>query len=501
MLKITELLRLKYELKLPHRAIAASLAISPSTVSEYIKRVESSQLTWPLPEGMTQEQLHALLFNEDEKEVQAQPDWTQIHQELRRKGVTLHLLWQEYQASHSIGFSYSQFCRLYHQAQKQIDPVMRFTHRAGENCFVDYAGLTVPWVDTRTGEQHESQVFVGCLGASNYTYIEATASQTLREWLTSHANMFDYFGGVPKQCIPDNLKAAVTKAHRYDPDINLTYQHFAEHYGVAILPARSYKPRDKAKVENSVLGVERQILAPLRDRTFTSLADINQALAAGLTAYNAKPFQKLPGSRHSFFLEVDKPALAPLPVNRYEWSDWRSAKVHMDYHVVYDKHCYSVPYRLIGQQLQVRATITHIDCYHELTRIATHTRHYRPGFTTHADHMPPAHQQMTQGSVDYFREKAQLIGPKTQQYVETLMERRAFPQQAFRACLGLLRLGQRYSYPRLEQACQRGLELGAYRYRDIETLLRNGREEAPIIVSPELCLPVHDNVRGADYYQ
>lgn len=356
MRKIAELLRLKYELKLPHRAIAASLNISAGTVSNYIKQLEAAEITWPLPTELTEEQLHQKLFPKAYAPIQPLPDWKVVHQELRRKGVTLHLLWQEYSENSPNVLSYSQFCRLYRQEQKQFDPVMRLTHRAGENCFVDYAGLTVPWIDRSTGEIFQAQIFVGCLGASNYTYVEATAGQTLREWLTSHANMFAYFGGVPQNCVPDNLKAAVTKTHRYDPDLNLTYQHFAAYYGVAILPARVAKPRDKAKVENAVQCIERQLLAPLRHRTFTSLAEINRALQSGLVSYNAKPFQKLPGSSESLFKTLDKPALKLLPPNAYEWSDWRQAKV--------------------------RATTTSIECYHELTRIACHRRRYRGGFTT-----------------------------------------------------------------------------------------------------------------------
>lgn len=501
MRKLAELLRLKYEVKLPHRAIAASLKMSAGSVSNYLKRLEAASIGWPLPEGMKEEALHALLFGGEENEQAVQLDWSHIHQALLRKGVTLQLLWQEQQEHvQGKGLSYSQFCRLYRQSQQDIEPVMRFVHRAGENCFVDYAGHTVPWVDTRTGETHEAQIFVGCLGASQYTYVEASNSQRLQDWLEAHVNMFAYFGGVPQNGIPDNLKAAVTKAHRYDPDINLTYPHFAEYYGVAILPARSYKPRDKAKVENAVQGVERQLLAPLRHRTFTSLHEINQALHEALIAYNAKPFQKLEGSRLSVFLEIEKPTLKPLPVHPYTGCEIRKAKVHIDYHVVYDKHCYSVPYRFIGQHITLRISATQIDCYHELTRIGTHQRCYRPGFSTRPEHMPPAHQQMTTDSIAYFRQKAKSIGPMTQQYIEVLIHRRPFAQQAFRACLGILRLGQRYGFVRLESACQCGLQLGAYRYRDIETLLRNGREQVPVTPEQTLNLPIHEHVRGADYY-
>lgn len=502
MRKIVELLRLKYELKLSHRAIAASLKISSSTVSEYLQRAEVAKISWPLPVELTEEALHQKLFSSVSPfESKEAPDWSAIHIELRKKGVTLQLLWHEYLSVHPQGLSYSQFCRRYREQQKLVEPVMRFVHRAGENCFVDYAGVTVPWVELATGEVCEAQIFVGCLGASNYTYVEARASQGLQDWLSCHAHMFSFFGGVPQNCVPDNLLSGVTKAHRYDPDINVTYQHFAQYYGIAILPARAYKPRDKAKVENAVQQVERHLLAPLRHRTFTSIAKINQALWELLSCFNAKPFQKLEGSRWSVFESVDKPALKALPAQPYEWSDWRCAKVHVDYHIVYEKHCYSVPYRFISQTLKVRATATTIECYCHLQRVALHARHTRPGYTTLAEHMPPAHQHQTQGSIDYFRQKAALIGPQTEHYIQQLMNHRAFPQQGFRACQGILRLGQRYGHPRLELACQRGLLLGMYRYRDIESMLKNNLETASITEPTTRPLPLHDNVRGSSYYQ
>lgn len=502
MRKIIEVLRLKYECHLSHRQIAASLNISAATVSEYLKRALATQITWPLPADLTETTLQAQLFSTLPLfKPKPEPDWSLIHQELRRKGVTLQLLWREYLSVHPDGLSYSQFCRRYREQQKQIDPVMRLVHRAGENCFVDYAGLTLAWTEVPTGEIHQAQIFVGCLGASSYTYVEATSSQNLNDWLTSHANMFTFFGGVPQNCIPDNLKSGVHKAHRYDPDINLTYQHFAHYYGVAILPARPYKPRDKAKVENAVQNVERHILAPLRHHHFTSLAQMNQAIRMALSAFNAKPFQKLSGSRQQLYETLDKPALRPLPAQPYELAQWRQAKVHIDYHIVYDKHCYSVPYRLIGQTLKIRATAIHIECYAQLQRVAFHLRRYQGGYTTLAEHMPPSHQQQTPASIDYFRHKAAQIGPKTQAFIQQLMQQRAFPQQGFRACQGILRLAQRYGQTRLEQACDRGLTLGAYRYRDIEALLRHQLESAENSPQAALELPLHDNVRGATYYQ
>ena len=502
--QIRELLRLKYELKLSHRQIAASLSIGAGTVSVYVQKARVAGLSWPLPEEMTeallQERFFGIRLLKPMTKALPEPNWSYIVKERCRKGVTLQLLWKEYSETHSKGLSYSQFCRHYQSLQKQLDPVMRFTHKAGENCFVDYAGLTLSFVESSTGASLTAQIFVACLGASNYTYVEASRSQSLRDWLMAHVHLFTFLGGVPQNCVPDNLKAGVSKAHRYDPEINLSYQHFAEYYGVAILPARAYKPRDKAKVENAVLHVERHILAPLRDRTFTSLAEINQAILPLLTAYNTKPFQKIEGSRLSLFEGLEKPALKALPATAYEWTEWREAKVHLDYHIVYEKHYYSVPYTLIGKLLKVRATSTTIECYHDLKRVALHPRLHLEAYSTLQAHMPIAHQHQSQGSVEDFLHQAKRVGPQTQAYLEALIYHRAFPQQSFRACQGILRLGKHYGVARLEKASEKALALGAYRYKDIEAFLRNGLEEGPstFLSTP---LPLHENIRGRDYYQ
>jgi len=502
--QIGELLRLKYELKLKHRQIAASLGIGAGTVSVYLQKARLAGLSWPLPEESTEALLHERLFGsrllKPVTKALTEPNWSYIVKERCRKGVTLQLLWKEYSEAHPKGLSYSQFCRHYQGLQKQLDPVMRFTHKAGENCFVDYAGLTLSFVDVSTGTSLTAQIFVACLGASSYTYVEACLSQSLRDWLMAHVRLFTFFGGVPQNCVPDNLKAGVSKAHRYDPEINLSYQHFAEYYGVAILPARAYKPRDKAKVENAVLHVERHILAPLRDRIFTSLSEINRAILPLLTAYNAKPFQKIEGSRLSLFEAIDKPALKALPATAYEWTEWKEAKVHVDYHIVYEKHGYSVPYTLIGKLLKIRATATTIECYHDLKRVALHPRLYQGTYSTLPAHMPIAHQQQSQGSIEDFLNQAKLVGPHTQAYLEALIKHRAFPQQSFRACQGILRLGKHYGANRLEKACEKALVLRAYRYKDIEAFLRNGLEDA-LVAPASVPSTLHENIRGSGYYQ
>jgi transposase len=380
---------------------------------------------------------------------------------------------------------------------------MRQVHKGGEKTFVDYAGMTVPWMDPLTGEIHEAQIFVGCLGASQFTFVEATATQQLPDWIQSHIRMWEYFGGVSKIVVPDNLKSGVTKSHRYDPDINVNYQHVGEHYGFAIVPARVYEPKDKAKVENVVGCVERQILAPLRDITFTSLTDINAAIKSGVDAFNKKSFQKMKTSRQALFDEVDKPALKPLPLDKYHYAEWHHAKVHIDYHFAFDDHYYSVPYKLIHHEVDVRVTAKIVECYYNGVRICSHTRSYlRYKHSTTKEHMPPAHRAHAEWSPERIKRWANKIGPHTMKFISNLIASRAFPEQAYRACLGVLRLGTRYGENRLERACAIGCESGATRYKQVELILKNKLDaiphshaaNSPVITS-------HENIRGSDYYK
>ena len=391
MRKISEILRQRYELKHGYRKIAHSLNVSISSISDYINRAKMAGLMWPLPDGMTEEVLYSKLFlpaqTTSKKRVKA--DWEQVHRERRKKGMTLQLLWREYREQHPEGLGYTQFCWHYKEYTKTLNPVMRQAHKAGEKIFVDYAGLTMEWIDALTGEIHEAQVFVGCLGASQYIFTEATATQQLPDWINSHIHMFEYFGGVSEIVVPDNLKSGVTKAHRYDPDINPNYQHCCEHYGTAIVPARAATPKDKAKVENAVGIVERQIMAPLRHRTFTSLSEINVALKEVLKKLNHQPFQKMQTSRHELFQVLDKPALKPLPMIRYQYADWKKAKVNLDYHLEFQHHFYSVPYRHIRQVVEIRATAKMVEIFSKQERIASHIRsHERYRYTTIKEHMP-----------------------------------------------------------------------------------------------------------------
>jgi transposase len=425
-----------------------------------------------------------------------------VHHELRGKGVTLALLWHEYKVIHPGGLQYSQFCERYRAWAATLDIVMRQQHRAGEKLFVDYAGHTVQVLDRSTGELRQAQVFIATLGASSYTYAEATWTQTLADWTASHVRAFSFFGGVPELVIPDNLRSAVSRACRYDPVTNPTYHDLATHYDVAVLPTRVRRPRDKAKVEVAVQVVERWILAALRHHQFFSLAELNAHIAQLLTRLNARAFRKLPGSRRSAFEQLDAPALRPLPSTPYVFSQWKKVRVHLDHHVEFDGHYYSVPYALVKRQLDLRYTAETIEVMHRGERVSSHVRSSMKGaHSTHHEHMPKGHQQMGQWTPERLVNWAESIGPATATLMATVIRERAHPQQAYRACLGILRLSKTYGDARLDKACQRALTLGTHRYRSIASILAKRLDERPIanaIDSSEVL--IHDNIRGADYY-
>lgn len=503
MRKISEILRQRYELKCSYRDIASSLNISISTISDYMARAKVAKLEWPLPEGLTEEALYAKLFLPVKHRSQRpRPDWEWVHQELRKKGVTLRLLWREYRNTFEDGIGYTRFCVEYQVYAKSIAPVMRQMHKAGEKCFVDYAGMRVPWLDAVTGEIHEAQIFVAALGASQLTFVEATATQQLPDWITSHVHMFEYFQGVTSQVVPDNLLSGVSKAHRYDPDINPNYQWLGEYYGCAIVPARVAKPKDKSKVENAVLCIERQILAPLRHQTFLSIGEINAAIKPRLEAFNHQRMQKMNVSRRELYETIDKPALKPLPAQRYQYAEWKKAKVHIDYHVVFDDHYYSVPYQYIHQPVEIRATSSTLEFFYKEKRIAVHSRsHRRYGYSTDPVHRPEGHRAHAQWTPERMKRWAHKIGTHTEAFIEHMMVSRPFPEQAYRACLGLLRLGERYGEARLEQACLKALAHGMTRYQHVETLLKNRLEAMPTQEKNNTTLPHHHNIRGGRYYQ
>lgn len=502
MRKIQDVLRLRWQAALPFRQIGLWVGIAPSTASDYVGRAEAAGLCWPLPEALSETQLECLLFPPEPVPgtIRPQPDWDYVHRELRRKGVTLQLLWQEYKADHPDGYQYSRFCDHYRVWQGKIDVVMRQEHRFGEKLFVDYAGQTVPVIDERTGEERQAQIFVAVLGASNYTYAEATWTQGLPDWIASHKRAFAFFGGTPEIVIPDNLKTGITKAHRYEPDINPTYHDLAVHYGVAIIPARVRTPRDKAKVEVGVQIVERWILAALRNHRFFSLHELNAAIAGLLDRLNSRPFKKLPGSRRSVFEAHERVLLRPLPQTPYTFAEWKKARVHIDYHVEVDGHYYSVPYQHARQQVNVRLTETTVEILQRGHRIASHARSWRRGcHTTVKAHMPPSHRHVADWTPERLTAWAAKVGPSTAALVERVIASRRHPEQGYRSCLGILRLGEAYGNDRLEAAAARALAIGAFSYRSLVSILKKGLDSRPL-PQTEAHIVRHANIRGRAYY-
>lgn len=506
MRKIREVLRLAAAGQ-SNRAIARSVGVAHSTVVEYRARARGAGLRWPLPAECTDPQLEAQLFPtaRPANVLRPLPDWAEVHSELkarRRTSVTLQLLWLEYKAVHPDGLQYSQFCEHYRRWRGGLDRVLRHEHRAGEKVFVDFAGQTVPVVERTTGEVREVEIFVGVLGASNFTYAEACWSQELPEWIGAHVRMFEFFGGVPELVVPDNLKAGVRHACYYEPDLNPTYHELAVHYDTAVLPTRTRKPRDKAKVEAGVLVVERWILARLRKLTFFSLAELNREIRRLLDLLNERPFQKLEGSRRSLFESLDRPALGPLPESRYEFARWKKARVNIDYHIELEGHYYSVPHVLVREQVDVRFSADTVEILFGGRRVAAHRRSLkRGGFTTEPGHRPKAHQKYLEWTPSRIVAWASKTGPRTGELAERILESKPHPEHGYRACLGLLRLGQTYSPARLEAACDRALRIGGISYRSVKSILQSGLDQSSLVEQVTLRLPQnHEHVRGSAYY-
>ena len=506
MRKIEEVLRLKWGHQLSNRQIANSCLISHTTVREYLDRARLAGLSWPLDPALDNTTLESMLFPEKALFPSGQrtmPSMDYLFRELKRKGVTLQLLWYEYRQANPEGYQYSQFCHRYRQWVKKLDVTLRQEHRAGEKLFIDYAGQTVPIIDPATGECVEAQIFIAALGASSYTFAEASLAQDLPSWIRSHVHAFQFFGGVTQILVPDNLKAGVTHPHRYEPDINPTYQDLAQHYRTTVIPARSGRPKDKAKVESAVLVAERWILAALRNHTFFSLAELNHCIAQKLTDLNTRKFQKLDATRKDLFESVDKPALIPLPPTPYEYAEWKKARVNIDYHVEVDRHYYSVPYQLVREQVDVRLTATTVEILFKNKRVASHQRNYRQGgFTTLPQHMPKSHQRYLEWTPSRIVRWAEKNGPNTKQLLASILQSKTHPEQGFRSCLGIMRLGNRYSSDRLEAACTRALRISAYSFKSVESILKKNLDQQPLLFDqdePDQSTP-HSNVRGKNYY-
>jgi transposase len=505
MRKIREVLRLKFELNLDQRQIAASCKISHVTVGKYLKRFVRSGLSWPLPPEMDDGQIIRLLSGDDNalrEPVRPMPDQGVMHRELRRKGVTLQLLWQEYREAYPDGYGYSQFCEHYQRWKKRLYPSLRQEYRAGERMFVDYAGQTIPIHDADTGQITPAELFVATLGASNYTYAEATLSQQLEDWIGSHIRAFEFFGGVTQLIIPDNLKSGVSRACLYDPDLNPTYQDLAAHYGTAILPARPGKARDKAKVESAVLIAERWIIAVLRHRKFFSLAELNAAIGVLREKFNNRRFKKLPGTRAEWFRELDAPALRALPAAPYEVARWLKAGVNIDYHVQVEGHNYSVPYQLIKEKVEVRLTAATVELICRGRRVAAHARSFvKNGYTTIPEHRPKAHQRHLEWTPGRIIAWAGTVGTHCAAVVQWIIESKPHPEQGYRSCLGLLRLTKSYGNERVEAACRRALKFQTCTYRSIKSILAAKLDAQPLTQDePSPPAIEHANVRGRHYY-
>lgn len=504
MRKLKEILRLRFQAGLSRRKIALCTGVGKTAVSKHVATAEREGLDWPRIEGLSEEALESLLYppsREGGADDLVVPDCEWIAGELRRqKGVTKRLLWEEYSAEHpEAAYSYSRFCELYAEWKGGIEPVMRFEHTAGEKCFIDYAGQTLQVVDPETGEVREAQVFVATLGASNYTYAEATWSQKLPDFLASHQRAVEHFGGVARIFVVDNLKSGVTKPDRYEPLVNRSYEDLLHHLGAVAIPGRSGKPRDKAKVENGVQQVERWVLAPLRDQLLVGLEAANRAVSEQLEKLNHRPFQKMAGSRASVFAELEEPALQPLPTSPWVQTEWKQLKVHIDYHVEVDRFYFSVPYRLIGEILDVKVTPTLVEIFHKGRPIAAHRRSSKR-YTTEPEHMPSSHREHLKWSPPRVVMRAHQIGPHVRELIDELLSSRVHPEQGYRPCLGIVRLADRYGEDRLEAACRRALRHSAISYRSVKSILEKGLDRVDEEKEAPRGPVDHDNIRGQAAY-
>ena len=506
MRKIREILRQKWALGRTHREVAQSLSIGLGTVSGVERRARAAGLDWAAVEGVPDEVLEGRLYppGPTGKGPRPWPDCGYLHAERRKPGVTLELLHLEYLEQHPDGYRYTQFCEIYRRWLKRRGLSMRQLHRAGEKCFVDYAGQKPRLIDPATGEGIEVELFVAVLGASNYTYAEATRTQQVPDWIASHQRAFSYFQGVPGAVVPDQLKSGVTVPCRDKPGLQRTYEEFAQHAGTVILPARQGKARDKAKVEVGVQVVERWILARLRHETFFTLAALNARIGDLLTDLNGRVMRQYQASRRELFERLDRPALRPLPAEPFVYGEWKTARVNIDDHVELHRHDSSVPFVLIHEAVDVRLTATTVECFHKGQRVAAHVRDDTPGrHTTNPAHMPTAHQHHLEWTPSRLTDWAGRIGAQTRALVAAILADRPHPEQGYRSCLGLLRLGRRYGEARLEAACARALAVGARSYRHVDSILKHSLERLPLpeAAAPSRPAPVHEHLRGPAYYQ
>jgi transposase len=503
MRKLKKVLRLHLTAKLSNRKIALVTGVGKSAVSKHVRRARALGLDWGRIEAMDEEAISALLYPASVEQGPAdlvEPDWDEVSRELRRKKrVTKLLLWQEYQAEYGLkAYSYSRFCELYTGWKGGVEPVMRFEHAAGEKCFVDYAGQTLDVVDPETGEVRQAEVFVATLGASNYTFVDVTWTQQSPDFLASHQRAVEFFGGVVRIFVLDNLRSGVTKADWYEPLVNRTYEDFLSHLNAVAIPGRARKSRDKAKVENGVLQVERWVLAPLRNQLLIGLDGARTAVLEQLDKLNDRPFQKMAGSRSSVFEELDKPALQRLPAKRWVKAEWKSLKVHIDYHVEVDRHYFSVPYKLIGKTLDVKVTPTLVEIFCNGRPVASHARS-RKRYTTRPEHMPSSHREYRRWNPPRVVSRAKQIGPHVSQLVDRLLSEKIHPEQGYRPCLGIVRLADKYGEDRLDAACKRALAFSAVSYKSVKSILEKGLDR--LAEKAESQAPIkHGNIRGREAF-
>jgi transposase len=501
-----EILRQKWSLSRSNRETARSVAVSASVVQATVDRAREAELDWASVQTLPDDELERRIYpSAVTQAARVMPDFAQVHAERLRPGVTLELLHVEYKEQHPDGYGYTRFCELYRTWARKRSLSMRQEHRAGDKVFVDYSGKRPHLVDPKTGEPIDVELFVAVLGASNYTYAEATLSQRGPDFIASHLRAFAFLGGVPAAVIPDQLKSGVTVPCRYEPGVQRTYEEMAAHYGTTVLPARPKHPRDKAKVEVGVQIAQRWILARLRNQTFFTLGALNERIAELLDDLNSRTMRVYGASRQQLFERIDRPALKPLPTERFVYGDWLKARVNIDYHVEVDHHYYSAPHPLVHEQLDVRLTGTTVELFHRSQRLVTHARSFERGrHTTVPEHMPKAHQKQAGWTPSRILAWAATIGPKTTELATAILDERRHPEQGYRSCLGILRLGKRYGDVRLEAACARALTARARSYRHVESILKHGLDRIPVEAGtddqPKAPPLAHENVRGRTYY-
>ena len=505
MRRIHRLMTLHFGAGAGTRVIARELGISHSTVREYLARIRAAGITWPLPAEITDQELERQLFVNGGVQTGAryhvEPDWAVVARELKRPGVNLLILWEEYRASHSDGYAYSRYCQLFREFERRLSPSMRQNHVAGDKAFVDFSGKRVPIIDPATGVIREAEIFVAVLGASNLTYAEAAWTQSLPDWIGAHVRMFRFWGASPRLLVPDNLKSGVHKASFYDPEVNRSYGAMAAHYGVGILPARPYHPKDKAKVEVAVRIAQFYILGRLRNSKFFSLAECNAAIIAALEQLNGRLMRRLGVSRRELFETVERPVMRPLPATDHEYAEWAFARVGIDYHVEVAGFFYSVPYTLIRHQVETRWTERTVEVFHRGQRVAAHARRYGgPRHGTLPDHMPSTHRLYAEWNPERFQRQAREIGANTEALIIAVLARRPHPEQGFRTCLGILRLYRGIDAARAEAISARAVQIGALNYQSVASILEHRLESKTAPDTPDSAPILHANIRASRYY-